>query len=533
MGHIDVSDVEYWLPDGRILLSDINFRVGDGAKVAIVGANGSGKTTLIRMICGDLEPHAGKVSISGGLGIMRQFIGQVRDESTVRDLLVSVSPPKIRTAAEKLISAEKLMNERNSEKDQMAYAQAISDWGDAGGYDAEVMWDVCCTSALGKTFDDVSHRLVTTLSGGEQKKVVLEALLRGDDEVLVLDEPDNYLDVPSKRWLEEQLVATKKTVFFVSHDRELLNRVAEKIVTVELGANGNTAWVHGGKFSTWHDERKARQERIAELLLRWEEEHERLVNLVKKLQVQASISPDMASRYRAMQTRLRRFEEVGPPEAPPIEQNVQVGLKGGRTGVRVVTCEALSLTGLTENFDLELFYGDRVAILGKNGTGKSHFLRLLAGDATVSHTGAFKLGARVTAGFFAQTHSHPEFIGKTLIELLWSHHSLQLGPAKSVLRRYELNQQGDQRFESLSGGQQARFQILLLELEGATMLLLDEPTDNLDLASAEALEQGLSGFAGTVLSVTHDRWFTRGFDRYLIFPANGQVYESPEPVWDY
>jgi len=216
MGHIDVSDVEYWLPDGRILLSDINFRVGDGAKVAIVGANGSGKTTLIRMICGDIQPHAGKISISGGLGIMRQFIGQVRDESTVRDLLVSVSPPKIRLAAEKLIAAEKLMNERNSEKDQMAYAQSISDWGDAGGYDAEVLWDVCCTSALGKTFEDVSHRLVNTLSGGEQKKIVLEALLRGDDEVLVLDEPDNYLDVPSKRWLEEQLVATKKTVFLLA-----------------------------------------------------------------------------------------------------------------------------------------------------------------------------------------------------------------------------------------------------------------------------------------------------------------------------
>ena len=533
MGHIDVSDVEYWLPDGRILLNDVNFRVGDGAKIAIVGANGSGKTTLIRMISGDIQPHAGKVSISGGLGIMRQFIGQVRDESTVRDLLVSVSSPKIRAAAEKVISAEKLMITHNSEKHQMAYAQSLSDWGDAGGYDAEVLWDVCCTSAFGKSFDEVADRAVNTLSGGEQKKVVLEALLRGDDEVLVLDEPDNYLDVPSKLWLEKELVSTKKTIFFVSHDRELLNHVAQKIVTVELGANGNSVWVHGGNFASWHEARKARQERFAELLLRWEEEHERLINLVKKLQVQASISPDMASRYRAMQTRLQKFEKVGPPEAPPIEQNVQVGLTGGRTGLRVVTCEGLSLTGLTENFDFEIFYGDRVAILGKNGTGKSHFLRLLAGDDTVKHTGIFKLGARVTAGFFAQTHSHPEFIGKTLIELLWTEHSLQLGPAKSILRRYELNQQADQRFESLSGGQQARFQILLLELSGATMLLLDEPTDNLDLASAEALEHGLGGFQGSVLSVTHDRWFTRSFDRYLIFPANGQVYESREPVWEY
>jgi len=127
MGHIDLSGIEYWLPDGRLLLNDINFRVGDGAKVAIVGPNGSGKTTLIKMICGDLTPHAGKVAISGGLGIMRQFIGQVRDESTVQDLLVSISPPKIQEAALKVKNAEKLMNERNTEKDQLNFAQAISD----------------------------------------------------------------------------------------------------------------------------------------------------------------------------------------------------------------------------------------------------------------------------------------------------------------------------------------------------------------------------------------------------------------------
>ena len=125
MGHIDVSGVEYWLPDGRLLLNNVNFRVGEGAKVAIVGPNGSGKTTLIKMICGDLEPHEGKVAISGGLGIMRQFIGQVRDESTVRDLLISVSPPKIRAAAQKVGATEFALNTSNSEKEQMAFAQAI------------------------------------------------------------------------------------------------------------------------------------------------------------------------------------------------------------------------------------------------------------------------------------------------------------------------------------------------------------------------------------------------------------------------
>jgi ATPase subunit of ABC transporter with duplicated ATPase domains len=139
----------------------------------------------------------------------------------------------------------------------------------------------------------------------------------------------------------------------------------------------------------------------------------------------------------------------------------------------------------------------------------------------------------VKPGYFAQTHAHPEFVGKTLLEILWAEHSLQLGPAKSVLGRYELDQQAEQKFQTLSGGQQARFQILLLELQGATLLLLDEPTDNLDLASAEALEKALSAYQGTVLAVTHDRWFTRGFSRYLVFGGDRRVFESPEPVWEY
>lgn len=216
MGHIDVSGIEFTLSDGRVLLDDVSFRVGDGAKAALIGPNGAGKTTLIRMICGDVEPDSGAIAISGGLGVMRQFIGQVRDSSTVRDLLISVSPEKVRIAATRLKEAESAMSNNDSQETQMAYASALSDWGDAGGYDAEVVWDICCTQALGKSFDEVSAREVNTLSGGEQKKLVLQALLRGPEEVLILDEPDNYLDVPSKRWLEEQLKESHKTIFLLA-----------------------------------------------------------------------------------------------------------------------------------------------------------------------------------------------------------------------------------------------------------------------------------------------------------------------------
>jgi ATPase subunit of ABC transporter with duplicated ATPase domains len=206
-------------------------------------------------------------------------------------------------------------------------------------------------------------------------------------------------------------------------------------------------------------------------------------------------------------------------------------LRGGRTGKRAVTCKELGLTGLMEAFDLEVFYGEAVAVLGSNGSGKSHFLRLLAGEDVV-HSGQWKLGARVVPGYFAQTHTRAELTSRTLVEILWAEHARDRGAAMSALRRYELARQGDQAFEKLSGGQQARFQILLLEIAGVTALLLDEPTDNLDLESAEALQQAMMTYDGTVLAVTHDRWFARSFDRYLVFGADGRVRETPEPVWD-
>ncbi|MEX0173635.1 ABC-F family ATP-binding cassette domain-containing protein [Streptomyces sp. LMG1-1-1.1] len=532
MGHVEAAHLEYYLPDGRVLLGDASFRVGEGAVVALVGANGAGKTTLLRLIAGELQPHGGTVTVSGGLGVMPQFVGSVRDESTVRDLLVSVAQPRIREAAKAVDAAEHLIMTVDDEAAQMKYAQALSDWAEVQGYEAETVWDICTMAALGMPYEKAQFRQVRTLSGGEQKRLVLESLLRGPDEVLLLDEPDNYLDVPGKRWLEERLRETRKTVLFISHDRELLSRGAQKIVAVEPGPAGSDVWVHGGGFDTFHEARRERFARFEELKRRWEEKHAQLKKLVLNLRQAAAVSHDMASRYAAAQTRLRKFEEAGPPPEPPREQDIKMRLRGGRTGVRAVTCENLELTGLMKPFSLEIFYGERVGVLGSNGSGKSHFLRLLAGDPSVAHTGTWKLGARVVPGHFAQTHAHPELAGRPLVDILWTEHAKDRGGAMSVLRRYELERQGDQPFDKLSGGQQARFQILLLELAGTTALLLDEPTDNLDLESAEALQDGLESYDGTVMAVTHDRWFAKSFDRFLVFGSDGVVRETTEPVWD-
>ncbi|GAB3600267.1 ABC-F family ATP-binding cassette domain-containing protein [Microbacterium tumbae] len=554
MGYIDVSAISLTLPDGRPLLDEVTFRVGAGSTSALIGPNGAGKTTLLRIIRGEQRADAGAVAIDGGLGVMDQFVGHGAKGQTVHDLLVSVAPRRIRAAAEALEASENALIERDENDTQMAYASAIAEYADAGGYEHETMWDRCTIAALGVPYERARFRELTTLSGGEQKRLALEALLRGPDGVLLLDEPDNYLDVPAKRWLEEQLRQTPKIVLLVSHDRELLARAADRIITLEPGGAGAVAWVHGGGFATYHRAREDRMDRLDELRRRWDEQHEKLLALVATLKAKAEANDGFASRYRAAQTRLRRFEEAGPPEERPPAQDFDMRLRGARTGKRSVVAERLELTGLMRPFDAEIWFGDRIGVLGSNGSGKSHFLRLLArggsdpdpalGHATsageriapVPHTGRVALGARVVPGLFAQTHAHPELRGRTLLEILHRGDERRAGmprdAASSALDRYGLVRQAQQSFDSLSGGQQARFQVLLLELAGSTLLLLDEPTDNLDLESAEALEDALTRFDGTVLAVTHDRWFARSFDRYLVFGADGEVYASDEPVWD-
>jgi sulfate-transporting ATPase len=546
VGYVDVAAVEFVLPDGRELFRDVSFRVGEGAKVALVGPNGAGKTTLLRMVAGDLPVLTGAIARSGGLGVMRQFIGMIGDDRTLEDLALSLVAPPLRAAGAALATAASGLGD--SERSQLAYANALAHWGEAGGYDAEVLFDTVAVSIMDQPWEQVKTRPVRTLSGGQQKRFALDLLLRGSDEVLLLDEPDNFLDVPAKRWLESRLRESAKSVLYVSHDRELLAQTADRVVAVE----GGSAWTHPGGFASWHEARANRHERLEENRRRWDEEHLKLRELMLMYKQKAAYNDAMASRYQAAQTRLRKFEEAGPPPLPPKEQSLRMNLRGGRTGKRAVICEGLELENLTFPFDLEIWYGDRVAVLGANGTGKSHFLRLLAAGGTepeagnkpvdgaplahVAHSGIARLGARVRPGHFSQTHDRPELLTRTLVEILWrgdDHRSgMDRAGAMKALNRYELAGQGDQKFGTLSGGQQARFLVLLLELSGATILLLDEPTDNLDLASAEALEEGLQAFDGTVIAVTHDRWFTRGFDRFVLFQGDGEVVETVEPVWD-
>jgi ATPase subunit of ABC transporter with duplicated ATPase domains len=218
-----------------------------------------------------------------------------------------------------------------------------------------------------------------------------------------------------------------------------------------------------------------------------------------------------------------------PPEKAAV-QNVRMRIAGGRTGKVALRTRGLSIAGIVRPFDAEIWFGERIGVIGPNGTGKTHFMRLVGGE-DVAHEGEWRLGARVEPALFAQLHERADLADLPILEVLRKR-GMSMTEAMAALRRYEIDHVGRNPFELLSGGQQARFQLLLMEVDSPTMLLLDEPTDNLDVASADALQEAVDRYEGTVIAVTHDRWFMRTMDRFLFFDQDGSVRELLESPYE-
>jgi ATPase subunit of ABC transporter with duplicated ATPase domains len=525
MGYIELSDARYDLPGGWTLFEGVSFRVPEGEHAALVGANGIGKSTLLRLIAGLEKPGGGVVRVDGRVGLMRQFIGSDERPTTVREFLLAYSERPVAKAAAALAAAEdRLRTDDAVERAQLAYASALARWEDAGGYRAEVLWDRCTHAAFGEGYPECASRSIETLSGGERKRLALEVIFSSPFDTILLDEPDNTLDIEGKTWLEEAIVTCPKTILFVSHDRTVLARTATRIVTLE----GRAAWTHPAGFTTYADARDARLDKIEEHHRRYEERHDHMEANLKELKRRAALNDKFASLARSAEKKLARFEErEAPPERPAV-QDVRMRLEGGRTGKLALRLRALGIAGIVRPFDAEVLFGERVGVIGPNGSGKTHFLRLLSGEE-IPHEGEWMLGARVTPGLFHQLHERPDLAGMPIDEVLMKH-GLDRSAAMSRLKRYELERSARNPFTLLSGGQQARFQLLLMEIDSPTMLLLDEPTDNLDVASADALEDAVRRYEGTVIAVTHDRWFMGLMDRFLYFDHDGsvrQLLESP------
>ncbi|GCL54345.1 ABC transporter related [Microcystis aeruginosa NIES-3806] len=515
---IKVQKAQVSLPNSSLLFEDVSFDISSGEVVALVGANGAGKSTLFRLIMKQQEYDSGQISINGRLGYMPQSLSS--PEITVRSLLADTSGETLAKIAKDMWQTEELLKQdENNTKIAQDYANFISEWYNLGGIDIEEIWDICCQEVLNESFEKVALRKLTTLSGGQAKRLAISALLLGSFDILMLDEPDNFLDVQGKRWLELELKKAKQGILLISHDRALLSSVADKIVTIEA----QTGWIHHSKYDTYEMARIERLEQLLEYNKRIVKERNRLEDDLNQLKRWAASSKSRKKQAIAVEKRLKRFEENNTEQRITRNETVQFRLSSETSGKKVITFQHLSIMGLIKPFTAEVRLGDRIAIIGRNGVGKSHLIRLLAGDQSINHTGTFTLGTRVKIGYFNQLHDRPNFWGKTPVEIL-TYNEIPMQQSMPLLARYGLAARYNVKFEYLSGGQQARLQLAIIESSGSNLLLLDEPTDNLDIISAGELEHSLNNFQGTVICVSHDRWLLENsFDSYWNLNDDGQI----------
>ncbi len=517
-----VSELEYAPPGADSLFFDVGFHVKPGEHAALIGVNGVGKSTILRILSGELEPDEGSFSIGGTVLRMTQDVGMSSPDTTLREMLIEVAPPALRDAGRAMVVAERAMLAGTD--DGVAFAARLGDWGDLGGYELEGRWAAAAQRSVKTPVDDFATRTIGELSGGERKRLVLDVLLTSGADVLLLDEPDNYLDVPTRAWLEQQIRSCPSTILMVSHDRTLLSNVVTKVICVE----GTGCWVHPHSYRTFPEAHAKRQEQLGDDLKRWNDEERRLYRHMKIMKQRAAINGNPAPADAA-ETRWQKFVKAGPPPPPVPDQQILVKLRGADAARRVVQLTDLSIGDLFLPFSHEIYHGERIGLIGPNGTGKTHLLNALAGNATVHGevTGAIKFGPRTSVGMFTQVNDRPEFQGRTCLDIVRDRR-FDEELAMKALARYRIGRQSRQEFETLSGGQKARLEILCLELDGHNVLLLDEPTDNLDVDSSEALEQALEGFEGTVIAVSHDRAFLTQLDRFLMITDDGEVFALPD-----
>jgi ATPase subunit of ABC transporter with duplicated ATPase domains len=515
-----VSELDYAPPAADSLFFDVSFGVAPGDHAAIVGPNGVGKSTVLRILSGELEADGGEVSIGGTFLTMSQDVGMGDPSAGLREMLLDVAEPALRAAGKAMVAAEKAMNDGTD--DGMQFAEAITTWGDLGGYELEARWAAAAERSIKTPVEDFATRKVGELSGGERKRLVLDLLLTSGADVLLLDEPDNYLDIPTRVWLEEQIINCPSTILMVSHDRSLLERVATKIVVLE----GSGCWVHGGSYATFPEAREKRQALLGDAVKRWDQEERRLFKHMKVMKARAASNFKNATKANAAETRWEKFVAKGPPPPPVPDQQITVALRGADSARRVVNMVDVAIGDLFFPFSDEVHFGERVGLIGPNGTGKTHLLRALAGEIEADE-GTIGLGPRTSIGTFSQINDRPDFLGREALDIVRERVTEEV-KAMKALGRYGLATHARQEFETLSGGQKARLEILCMELEGHNVLLLDEPTDNLDIESSEALEQALDSFVGTVIAVSHDRTFLEGLDRFVMINDDGAVYSLPD-----
>lgn len=516
----------------RALFRNLSWEIRHDQKVGLVGPNGAGKSSLVKLIVGENTPEPGG-TVTRAKGVTVGYLPQHPEfdpERTAFQLALDGNPrvAEVEAALEaveaRLGLPEVYDNPKALDKALEAQQKLLAEFESLGGagYPARVKEML---GGLGLPDSDL-HKAARFLSGGQKKLIGLAQLLLLRPSVLLLDEPDNHLDMPGKVFLERLILEYPGAVVLISHDRTLLDAAVTHIAEVEDGRL-TTFMGNYTDFVLDKEQRLAKQEELFQIQQR---AVRRMELALKRYQLWVQVSDKFASRVRSMQTRLAKVEHL---DRPTLERRrMGLELNGWRGSNQVLELVGVSKSfksvsadvaddskkkireNLRESVDKTVLsnisflirHGERVGLIGANGAGKSVLLRLILGRETPD-SGEIKLGPSVKVGYYAQEHETLDF-NQTLIDTVRLAGNMSESNAVAWLIRYLFTyQQATQRVGSLSGGERSRLQLLLLVLSGANFLLLDEPTNNIDIASAEVLENALDDFNGAVLVISHDRYF--------------------------
>lgn len=510
------------------ILEDVGLLIEEGSRIGLIGVNGAGKTTLLRIILGELEPDSGTVSLAAGtrIGYLRQSSTHAHAD-TLYDELKSAFAPLLEMGEEIRALHTRLAQLPASGEEYAQAARRLSDLQSAfetgGGYEIDVKIDIVM-AGMGFTGYDQSMA-VDSLSGGERTRLALARLLLEEPDLLILDEPTNHLDFRTLQWLEEYLLKYKGAILVVTHDRYFLDNVTDKIAELEYGR----LHTYKGGYSSYTIQKEQRLERARK-------EYETQQREIAKLRDFAARNIARASTSGMAKSRLAAIERMEILEAPKTRpKTARLHFAYDREPVKdVLLIEDLLLraggTGreLARCAQLHLRRGERVAVIGENGTGKSTFLKVVQGLLPAQYK-RMQWGANVRASYYDQDNLqlHPE---KTALSEVWdSFPNLREQDIRGLLATVLLV--GDdvyKRIGELSGGERAKVALAKLSLARSNLLILDEPTNHLDLATKEIIDEALSGFTGTLLMVSHDRYLlTRVPTRIIEIAQNSMTsYEG-------